>query len=62
MYEQDVGTGKDPDQVRKHLERKAAIYHKIRCVRPPSARVLLTLTDEDPLYKTTHAEKARLVA
>ncbi|GAA5860860.1 hypothetical protein JCM3774_003167 [Rhodotorula dairenensis] len=30
VYEQDVGTGKDPDQVRKHLERKAAIYDKIR--------------------------------
>ncbi|GAA5991027.1 hypothetical protein JCM10908_006508 [Rhodotorula pacifica] len=30
VYEEDVGTGKDPDQVRKHLERKAAIYEKIR--------------------------------
>ncbi|KWU44788.1 hypothetical protein RHOSPDRAFT_29044 [Rhodotorula sp. JG-1b] len=30
VYEEEVGTGKDPDQARKHLERKAAIYEKIR--------------------------------
>lgn len=32
VYEEEVGTGKDPDQVRKHLERKSAIYEKIRSV------------------------------
>ncbi|BGP56523.1 hypothetical protein JCM8202_004581 [Rhodotorula sphaerocarpa] len=30
VYEEDIGQGKDPDQVRKHLEHKAAIYEKIR--------------------------------
>lgn len=32
VYEDDVGTGKDPAQAKAHLAKKAAIYDKIRCV------------------------------